>query len=88
MQVSEDENMTRALRNRRSARPGSWVKSSLSFPNGKCVEVADLAGGGTGVRDSKDVRGPVLKFTPDEWRAFLDDVRDRAYSKSMKIQRT
>ena len=28
------------------------------------------------VRDSKDPSGPVLVFTPHEWRAFLDGVRD------------
>ena len=41
-----------------------WVKSSLSFSNGNCVEVAGLPGGQIGVRDSKDVTGPVLSFTP------------------------
>lgn len=49
----------------------SWIKSSLSFSNGNCVEVADLPDGGVGVRDSKDPSGPVLRFTPDEWNAFL-----------------
>jgi Domain of unknown function (DUF397) len=60
-------------------RPGPearWVKSSLSFSNGACVEVASLPGGGIGVRDSKDAEGPVLRFTPDEWRAFLGGVRN------------
>jgi Domain of unknown function (DUF397) len=53
-----------------------WVKSSLSFSNGACVEVASLREGGIGVRDSKDAEGPVLRFTPDEWRAFLGGVRN------------
>jgi hypothetical protein len=48
-----------------------WVKSSLSFSNGACVEVADLPGGVVGVRHSKDPSGPVLRFTTAEWRAFL-----------------
>src|SRR5271166_5024220 len=55
-------------------RPGSgsyWVKSSLSFSNGNCVEVASLPDGGIGVRNSRDPEGPVLRFTPDEWHAFL-----------------
>jgi hypothetical protein len=60
--------------NRREA-PNSgftnWTKSSLSFANGNCVEVADLPGGGVGVGDSKDKGGTVLRFSPDEWRAFL-----------------
>ena len=42
-----------------------WVRSSLSFANGNCVEVAGLPGGQIGVRDSKDVTGPVISFTPE-----------------------
>jgi hypothetical protein len=52
-----------------------WMKSSMSFANGNCVEVADLPGGQIGVRNSRDVAGPVLRFTPDEWQAFLIGVR-------------
>ncbi len=58
--------------------PGSdprWVKSSLSFSNGNCVEVAKLSGGEIGVRDSKNPEGPVLRFTPGEWHAFIGGVR-------------
>ena len=60
-------------------RPGSgprWVKSSLSFANGNCVEVASLPDGGVGVRNSRDAAGAVLRFTPDEWHAFLGGVRN------------
>ena len=53
----------------------SWIKSSLSFSNGNCVEVSDLPGGAIGVRNSRDREGPVLRFTPDEWHAFLGGVR-------------
>jgi len=59
--------------------PGSgsnWVKSSLSFANGNCVEVADLPGGAIGVRNSRDAEGLVLRFTSDEWHAFLGGVRN------------
>jgi len=52
-----------------------WVKSSLSFSNGACVEVSDLSNGAVGVRHSKDPKGPVLKFTPAEWHAFLGGAR-------------
>jgi hypothetical protein len=48
-----------------------WVKSSLSFSSGNCVEVASLPDGGVGLRNSRDPEGPVLRFTPDEWHAFL-----------------
>ena len=60
-------------------RPGSdpkWIKSSLSFSNGNCVEVANLPASEIGVRHSKDAEGPVLRFTPDEWHAFLGGVRN------------
>jgi Domain of unknown function (DUF397) len=52
-----------------------WVKSSLSLANGNCVEVADLPGGRVGVRNSRDPGGPVLRFTPAEWQAFLGGAR-------------
>lgn len=58
-----------------------WMKSSLSFSNGNCVEVASLAAGDIGVRDSKDAEGPVLRFTPDEWHAFLGGVRNGEFDR-------
>ena len=60
-------------------RPGTgfyWVKSSLSFSNGNCVEVASLPEGEIGVRNSRDAEGAVLRFTSDEWTAFLGGVRN------------
>jgi hypothetical protein len=54
----------------------SWFKSSLSFAHGDCVEVAHLSDSCIGVRDSKDPAGPVLRFTPSEWTAFLGGVRN------------
>ena len=54
----------------------TWVKSSLSFANGNCVEVSDQPGGTVGVRNSREREGPVLRFTPDEWQAFLGGVRN------------
>jgi hypothetical protein len=53
-----------------------WMKSSLSYANGDCVEVARLPDGQIGVRDSKDPAGPVLRFTPLEWAAFTAGVRN------------
>jgi hypothetical protein len=58
-----------------------WVKSSLSFANGNCVEVAGLPDGRVGVRHSKDVTGPILRFTPDEWHAFLGGVRNGEFDR-------
>jgi hypothetical protein len=58
-----------------------WVKSSLSYANGDCVEVASLADGHVGVRDSKDAEGPILRFTSSEWRAFIAGVRNGEFDK-------
>lgn len=54
----------------------NWVKSSLSFANGNCVEVAGLPDGGVAVRNSRHSEGAVLYFMPDEWQAFLGSARN------------
>ena len=58
-----------------------WVKSSLSFANGNCVEVASLPGGEIGVRNSRESEGEVLRFTSDEWHAFLGGVRNGEFDR-------
>jgi len=58
-----------------------WTKSSLSFSNGNCVEVASLPGDEIGIRDSKDSAGPILRFTPGEWHAFLGGVRNGEFDR-------
>ena len=58
-----------------------WIKSSLSFANGNCVEVASLPDAEVGVRDSKNTEGPVLRFTPAEWRAFIGGVRNGEFDR-------
>jgi hypothetical protein len=59
----------------------SWIKSSFSFSNGNCVQVASLPDGGAGVRDSKDPSGPVLRFTQSEWEAFLRGARNGEFGR-------
>lgn len=69
---------------RTAGRRGSgfhWVKSSFSYSNGNCVEVASLYGAAVGIRDSKDAAGLVLRFTPGEWHAFLGGVRTGKFSR-------
>ena len=49
----------------------AWVKSTLSYAYGNCVEVANYPGGDIAVRNSRFPAGPVLRFTPAEWHAFV-----------------
>ncbi|MEV6387765.1 DUF397 domain-containing protein [Nocardia xishanensis] len=51
-----------------------WFKSSHSSPSQDCVEVAFLADGLVGVRDSKNPAGGALAFSPEEWAAFTTAV--------------
>lgn len=72
----------------RSGRPdldSHWIKSSLSFANSNCVEVASLSGGQIGVRDSKDSDGPVLRFTPGEWDAFIGGVQNGEFDHFVRL---
>ncbi len=55
---------------------GNWRISTRSGTEGNCVEVRLADDGGVEVRDSKDRGGPVLRFTPAEWRAFLGGAAD------------
>jgi hypothetical protein len=58
-----------------------WRKSSYSGNTGNCIEVASLRRA-TAVRDSKDEDGPKLLIKDDQWRVFLEFVKD-AYSLQM-----
>jgi hypothetical protein len=53
----------------------SWRKSTFSNNGGNCVEIAPMGGGGVAVRDSKNPGGTALKFTRDEWNAFLSGAK-------------
>jgi hypothetical protein len=53
---------------------GVWRKSTRSNGQGQCVEVAEM-NDSVAVRDSKDPEGPVLVFTPMEWRAFVEGAK-------------
>jgi hypothetical protein len=55
-----------------------WRKSSFCGSSA-CVEVAKT-GDEFLVRDSKDANSPVLKFTVDEWSAFLAGVNAGEFS--------
>jgi Domain of unknown function (DUF397) len=58
-----------------------WAKSSLSYANGNCVEVAGLSDDLIRIRDSKNPNGPMLQFTPAEWDAFVGGVRNGEFDR-------
>ncbi|MFB7778139.1 DUF397 domain-containing protein [Streptomyces bauhiniae] len=55
----------------------SWVKSSLSDGiGGNCVEIARLDESHVALRNSRDISGPALVYTPGEWNAFLQAAKN------------
>jgi hypothetical protein len=55
----------------------TWKKGSHSGPEGgDCIEVARIPPGTVAVRDSKNLLGPALAFTYDEWTAFLGVLKE------------
>jgi hypothetical protein len=54
----------------------TWRKSTLTQGTCSSVEIAYLADGSIGVRDSKDADGPILCYTPSEWEAFLAGAKN------------
>jgi hypothetical protein len=51
-----------------------WRKSSRSAADGDCVEIV-VGRDVVAVRDSKDPDGVVLRFSGEEWRAFIRGVQ-------------
>ncbi|MCX0270222.1 DUF397 domain-containing protein [Nocardia zapadnayensis] len=54
-----------------------WFKSTYSGADKACVEVAFLADGAVGIRDSKDPTGPALVIDPSAWDLLLDSIVQR-----------
>jgi hypothetical protein len=55
-------------------RDGAFRKAGASEIS-DCVEVAALPQGGVRVRDSKDPGGPVVSYTDQEWRGFIQAIK-------------
>ncbi|MFE3443153.1 DUF397 domain-containing protein [Nocardia sp. NPDC059180] len=58
-----------------------WFKSTRSTGSKECVEVAHLASGLVGLRDSKNPTGPALVFGPGGWDAFLTGVSEGRFER-------
>jgi Domain of unknown function (DUF397) len=52
-----------------------WRKSTFCAHSNTCVEVATTKSGEILVRDSKDSSQGVLRFSSDEWSAFINGVK-------------
>jgi hypothetical protein len=57
-----------------------WIKSRACSADG-CVEVAHLAGGLVGLRDSKNPSAPAHVFDSGEWAAFLTGVKNGEFDR-------
>lgn len=59
----------------RTGSGGQWLRAR-ACENNQCVEVMFDQSDHVLVRDSKTPDGPVLRFTPAEWRAFTTGIRE------------
>lgn len=52
----------------------NWRKATHSMNNGACVEAASVAGTVV-VRDSQDLRGPIVQYPSSAWHTFVGNAR-------------
>ncbi|QKV92484.1 DUF397 domain-containing protein [Streptomyces sp. NA02950] len=65
----------------------AFRKASYSDPEHECVEVATNLPRTVAVRDSKNPRGPVLRFSPAAWAVFRAALTARAGGAAMLAHR-
>lgn len=83
VEARSSDDVRRAPRAARStgtttSRGGGWTKARASDQGANCVQMR-LRQGLVEVRDSKARRGPVLRFTTEEFAAWLDGARRGEY---------
>jgi hypothetical protein len=62
----------------------AWIKANFSNHNGACIEIASTPDK-VAIRDSKDPGGPILVYTPIEFRAFLDGARNGEFDSLLQL---
>ncbi|WP_089211390.1 DUF397 domain-containing protein [Streptosporangium subroseum] len=61
----------------------AW-RSARACNNGQCVEVASLPDGRIAMRDNKIAENsPVLRFAPEDWRAFIHSIKSGEITESL-----
>lgn len=61
-----------------SGRDTAWIKASRSTSGGDCVEMRRHSAS-VEVRDSKNLHGPVLSFSPRQFAAWLEGADNGEY---------
>ncbi|GAA4102220.1 DUF397 domain-containing protein [Nonomuraea soli] len=56
-------------------RTAQWRKATRSGEAGDCIEVAPLADGRIGLRDSEHPEQPAYVVSPSVWAAFIDGAK-------------
>lgn len=57
----------------------AWIKATASNSGNNCVEMRRNASGQVEVRNSKRPDAGTLKFTPEEWAAWLDGAKNSEF---------
>lgn len=65
------------------SKPPEFVSSSFCHVGG-CVGVATRADESREMRDTKESSGPVLRFTKQEWSAFVACIKSGEFDYSLR----